>query len=372
MKSGILTTEFWTMIAGQVIAMLVALHVIDPAKQAGLQDASTSFVQSIFALVSSVLLIRSYIGSRATVKAAYLSAGRPQATPLTLKLTPTMAAPSVSSVSKALIAALALAIGSSALATDPTSRGARTLDRGPLLLSFSLHAPRAMPHAACFLPWRSNIEAILQKMAGAGNNQYAALEIQLLQQIVSQNERLIAAVEKAGQQLSAPQATPALPPQIVAPPAGQQAPPQPQIIVLGSPKQDIPLGGPPLQQIPLGGPPLQQIPLGGPPLQQIPLGNQPLQQIPLGNPPSQILDAGPQPQQQIPLTPVPPQQLQVTPAPTPPAAGPTPVPQPKQQIPLGPAPKQIAPYGPPTGTTFRAYAYWVPASPQTIVLHYGR
>jgi hypothetical protein len=372
MKSGILTTEFWTMIAGQVIALFVALHVIDPAKQAGLQDASTSFVQSIFALVSSVLLIRSYIGSRATVKAAYLNAVRPQAAPLTLRLTPTMAAPGVGNITKALIAALLVAIGSTALATDPMNRGPCTVDRGPFPLSFSLHAPRPMLHEACLLPWRSNIESILQRLAGAGNNQYAALEIQLLQQIVSQNERLIAAVEKAGQQLSAPQASPPLPPQILVPPAPQQTAPQPQIIVLGNPKQDIPLGGLPLQQIPLGGPPAQQIPLGGPPLQQIPLGNQPLQQIPLGNPPSQIPDAGPQPQQQIPLTPVPPQQLQVTPAPTPPAANPAPTLPPKQQIPLGPGPKQLAPYGPPTGTTMRAYAYWVPASRETIVLHYGR
>jgi hypothetical protein len=359
MKSGILTTEFWTMIAGQVIALLVALHVIDPAKQAGLQDASTSFVQSIVALVSSVLLIRSYIGSRATVKAAYLNAARPQGTPLTLKLTPTMAAPSAGNIAKALIAVLAIAIGSSAMAADP----ARTPNRLRVRVGVG-----STP--TCLLPWRSSIESILQRMAGAGNNQYAALEIQLLQQIVSQNERLIAAVEKAGQQLAAPQALPALPPQIVAPPAPQQAAPQPQIIVLGNPRQDIPLGGPPLQQIPLGGPPQQQIPLGGPPLQQIPLGNQPLQQIPLGNPPSQILDAGPQPQQQIPLAPVPPQQSPVTPAPAPPAAGPGPTPPQKQQIPLGPAPKQIAPYGPPTGTTIRTY--WAPASRQTIVWHYGR
>jgi hypothetical protein len=365
MKSGILTTEFWTMIAGQVIALFVALHIIDPAKQAGLQDASTSFVQSIFALVSSVLLIRSYIGSRATVKAAYLNAARPQATPLTLKLTPTMAAPGVSNVSKALIGALAFAIGSTALANDPN------LDRTPNPNRLRVGAGlRVGGTPTCLLPWRSNIEAILQRMAGAGSNQYAALEIQLLQQIVSQNERLIAAVEKAGQQLAAPQASPAPAPQILVPPAPQQqTAPQPQIIVLGNPKQDIPLGGPPPQQIPLGGPPQQQIPLGGPPLQQIPLGNQPLQQIPLGNPPSQILDAGPQPEQQIPLTPVPPQQLPATPAPTPPAANPAP--QPKQ-IPLGPAPKQIAPYGPPTGTTFRVYAYWVPASRETIVLHYGK
>jgi len=368
MKSGILTTEFWTMIAGQVIALFVALHVIDPAKQAGLQDASTSFVQSIFALVSSVLLIRSYIGSRATVKAAYLNAARPQPTPLTLKLTPTVAAPGVSNVGKALIAALAIAMGGRA-----ESGEWRAESRTKIIASSSaLGTQPSALRSCCLLPWRSNIESILERMAGAGNNQYAALEIQLLQQIVSQNERLIAAVEKAGQQLSAPQVSPSSPPQIVIPPQQQQTAPQPQIIVLGNPRQDIPLGGPPLQQIPLGGPPIQQIPLGGPPLQQIPLGNQPLQQIPLGNPPSQILDAGPQPQQQIPLAPVPPQQLQVTPAPTPPSGGAAPAPQQKQQIPLGPAPKQIAPYGPPTGTTIRAYAYWVPASRETIVLHYGR
>lgn len=368
MKSGILTTEFWTMIAGQVIALLVAMHVIDPAKQAGLQDASTSFVQSIFALVSSVLLIRSYIGSRATVKAAYLNAARPQGTPLTLKLTPTVAAPYVGGVAKAIFAVLALAIGSTAMASDPNLNHAPNPNRlgAGARLGLGLGGGNT---ATCLLPWRTNIESILQRLAGAGNSQYAALEIQLLQQIVSQNERLIAAVEKAGQQLSAPQGSPLLP-QIVVPSAPQQAAPQPQIIVLGNPRQDIPLGGPPLQQIPLGGPPQQQIPLGGPPLQQIPLGNQPLQQVPLGNPPSQILDAGPQPQQPIPPAPVPPQQLPVTP--TPPVAGPAPTPPPKQRIPLGPAPKQVAPYGPPTGTTLRAYAYWSPARRETIVLHYGR
>ena len=73
MKNGLLTTEFWAMFAGQVIAILVALHVIDPAKQAGLQDATTSLVQSMFALVSSLMLIRSYIYSRTTIKAAALA-----------------------------------------------------------------------------------------------------------------------------------------------------------------------------------------------------------------------------------------------------------------------------------------------------------
>src|SRR5262249_34166374 len=150
-------------------------------------------------LVSSVLLIRSYIGSRATVKAAYLNAARPQATPLTLKLTPTMAAPRAGDVAKGLIVALALAIGSTAMANDPNPTHAPTPNRIRVAVRST---------ATCLLPWRSNIESILQRMAGAGNNQYAALEIQLLQQIVGQNERLIAAVEKAGQQLSAPQASP--------------------------------------------------------------------------------------------------------------------------------------------------------------------
>src|SRR5262249_51174791 len=175
---------------------------------------------------------------------------------------------------------------------DLTNRGTYRIDREALHMSFSPPAPRS-PVPVCFLPWRSNIESLLQKMAGGGTNQYAALEIQLLQQIASQNERRIAAVEKAGHHVSAPEVSRVLPPQIVVPPAPQQTAPQPQIIVLGNPKQDIPLGGLPLQQIPLGGAPLQQIPLGGPPVQQIPLGGPPLQQIPLGNPPSHILHPRP-------------------------------------------------------------------------------
>ena len=75
---------------------------------------------------------------------------------------------------------------------------------------------------------------------------------------------------------------------------------QPQLIVLGGPMQQIPLGGPPRQDIPLGGPPRQEIPLGGPPRQDVPLGTPPKQDIPLGPGPRQQIPLGPEPSQPIP------------------------------------------------------------------------
>jgi hypothetical protein len=78
------------------------------------------------------------------------------------------------------------------------------------------------------------------------------------------------------------------------------APQQPQLIVLGGPMQQIPLGGPPRQDIPLGGPPRQEIPLGGPPKQELPLGPPPKQEVPLGPGPRQQIPLGPEPSQPMP------------------------------------------------------------------------
>ncbi len=80
-------------------------------------------------------------------------------------------------------------------------------------------------------------------------------------------------------------------------------PSTPQIIVLGAPYQQIPLGQAPLQQIPLGPAPQQQIPLGPPPLQQVPLGPPPQQQIPIGPAPRQDIPLGQPPQQPKPQGP---------------------------------------------------------------------
>ncbi|OAI46871.1 hypothetical protein AYO44_10470 [Planctomycetaceae bacterium SCGC AG-212-F19] len=85
-------------------------------------------------------------------------------------------------------------------------------------------------------------------------------------------------------------------------PAPAPIAPQPLIIMVPGPRQDIPLGGAPRQDIPLGGPPRQDIPLGGPPRQDIPLGGPPRQDIQLGPPLRQDIPLGPvAPRQQIPL-----------------------------------------------------------------------
>src|SRR5262249_57439426 len=100
----------------------------------------------------------------------------------------------------------------------------------------------------------------------------------LLQQLVRQNEQILALL------------------------SNQQRQATPPVIVLG-PGSQIPFGGPPPQQIPLGPPPRQDIPLGTPPKQDVPLGGPPKQEIPPGGPPRQDIPLGTPPRPEPPVNP---------------------------------------------------------------------
>jgi len=123
-----------------------------------------------------------------------------------------------------------------------------------LLLGLLLAAPaQAAPRTpTCFFPRAPRTDPAV---------------VAALQQIAQNQQTIIALL----QQRSAPP-----------PAAAPHAAPQPLIIVVPGPRQEIPLGGAPRQEIPLGGAPRQDIQLGPPPRQDVPLGPPPRQNIPLG------------------------------------------------------------------------------------------
>src|SRR5262249_8826684 len=84
-----------------------------PSKTSGSQDATTSLVQSMFALVSSLMLIRSYIYSRTTIKAAALANAKPTG----------WTVGSIKASANALVA-VAIALGSIGVASAAEVRGA--------------------------------------------------------------------------------------------------------------------------------------------------------------------------------------------------------------------------------------------------------
>jgi hypothetical protein len=283
MKPGYQTSEFWIAIVSQVLSFLVLTHVITPQDQGTLTASVGNAIAGVFTILASAKIVLNYIASRTTLKERHLYRQQTDSRALS-------AGPILPLVVTAMAAFFA---GSGALAAQPVAR-----------LQASTPA-----QLCCLLPWRQKIEDELRNRSERGPDLGPAV-IQCLQQI-AENQRTI--IELLRELRQHPLAAPSAP----------AAPAQPQVIVLGAPLQQIPLGGPPRQDIPLGGPPRQDIPLGGPPLQEIPLGGPPHQEVPLGGPPRQQIDQN--------------------------HAAP-----PRQPIELGPKPQPLGPLTPPAGTTYRA------------------
>jgi hypothetical protein len=260
MRPGYKTTEFWITLTGQIIALCVILRLVNPADAEHLQTTISSAIAGAFAVVTSAVTIVHYIGSRTALKHRLFDQTQ-----------------------------------ESGRGAPPNNSGSvpGPLTGAAILFAFLLLSGLAnaqAPQRTALLPWRQRVEDFMRQYQAGPRNDNEAL-LQVLRQLAEQQQQIIALLQR------------------------QNAPPQPQIIILG-PHQQIPLGGPPLQQIPLGGPPRQDIPLGGPPRQDIPLGGPPHQDIPLGPAPRQEIPIGPaQPKQQIPPG-------EVKPAPTAPPAMP--------------------------------------------------
>jgi hypothetical protein len=238
LKPGWQTTEFWITLAGQILALCVALRFVPAADAEQLQGSLSTAITAIFAFVTSAATIAHYVSSRAHLKERHLDQAAPK--------------PPEPDGPPKLFSALAAAVFLTLLALPGPGMAAEP--RQPTCLFGCQRQRQTDPQMT-----------------------------QLLQQIIRQNEQIIALL----QQQPVP---PAAPQYIILGPQPLQT-----IPLGGLPRQDIPLGGPPRQDIPLGGPPRQDIPLGPPPAQNIPLGPPPLQQIPLQQPRTPAQPAAPVP-----------------------------------------------------------------------------
>jgi hypothetical protein len=246
LRPGWQTSEFWIALLNQLLGLLVLVGVLAPADRDQFGPALGNGAVAIFTLLGSVAVVWKYIHSRTALKQARLfdRQEHPAAVP-----------PAVLPLVLLGLCLLPAAAPAQCVPGCPCPSG----------------------QSATLLPWRRQIEQQLQQRQApppAGQTDPAMLA--LLQQLVRQNEQILALLSSQ-----------------------RQAPP---VIVLG-PGGQIPFGGPPLQQIPLGPQPRQDVPLGPPPKQDIPLGGPPRQDIPPGGPPKQDIPLGTPPRQDQPVNP---------------------------------------------------------------------
>lgn len=70
MKEGYKTTEFWITAGASLIALLVAVGVLDPTSAELLGDNWAVIVDNVFGLIAAVALIVNYAKERTALKAA--------------------------------------------------------------------------------------------------------------------------------------------------------------------------------------------------------------------------------------------------------------------------------------------------------------
>ncbi len=70
MKPGWQTSEFWAVIIGKVLSILVTLGVLTASQGASLGTAATNAVTGIAAIAAFAVMVRPYVQSRTMLKAA--------------------------------------------------------------------------------------------------------------------------------------------------------------------------------------------------------------------------------------------------------------------------------------------------------------
>jgi hypothetical protein len=68
MKPGWQTTEFWTTILGQILALLALTGVISAGDRQPLETALTNMVTAAFTIAGSTVIVVRYIRSRTELK----------------------------------------------------------------------------------------------------------------------------------------------------------------------------------------------------------------------------------------------------------------------------------------------------------------
>jgi hypothetical protein len=326
---GIWTTEFWLTLLHSAVAVLVAYGAFSQVQADDVNVKVAALIAAIIPLVTMFFANSSYIQSRTAVKTS-----EPASPPMAKRL---MVPP--------LAAAFAFV-----LLLSPQEASA--VEPGYTYAQMQRYNPTAL------LPWRSNVEQLLQQIATnqkqmmaapADNGQLAALQMQ----IAALNARLDQIAMMANQRpqlacpcplsvqhpnpapvIPAPNTSPALPPQVMLPPQGGIITiPAPPVIIHQSPPYYIPPLGAPVNPAPLGSP-VAPAPIGNP-VQPAPIGNpvvppkigSPVAPPPVGAP---VAPA-------VPVNPLPAAGPVGTPGGSAPPPGLTPVPDPSLAVPpIGP------------------------------------
>ena len=212
MKPGWKTTEFWTTMFAQALALLAFVGVLTPSERQTLGEALGKAVAAVFTLFVNGAVVIHYVQGRVTLKSP---AARETGTTLPLWIA---------------VILLPLLLASSAHAS-PGACG--------------VEAAEGVTQRTALLPWRARIEQQLQELQR----------------------------RQAQPAPSAP--APSAPAPIIVQPPLQQLPvpgdPRQMLPVPGDPRQQLPVPGEPRQPLPVPGAPLQPVPIFGNPLQPLPV-----------------------------------------------------------------------------------------------------
>jgi hypothetical protein len=265
-KPGYQTTEWWTTLISQILALLVVLHVLSARDARSLQDSITTIIGAAFLLLSNAWIVVRYIQGRVHLKT---------------------------------------------LLIPPVDKERKPEDNGPsapcIPTGFNMFWPIAVAYA--LVPWFLGSPA----MAQSPNMKRTAI-LPWRQQMLNNHQNHENRLQKLETQPQQPAPAPV-------PPAAPQLDPvlleilkalinnlqqprrQQPIILYAPPLQQLPIQGAPLQQLPIPGAPHQQLPIQGAPKQELPIPGAPKQDLPTPGTPKQTLPPGGQPQQGLPAAP---------------------------------------------------------------------
>jgi hypothetical protein len=267
-KPGYQTTEWWTTLTSQVLALLVVLHVLTARDASTLQDSITTIIGAAFLLFSNAWIVVRYIQGRVHLKSLTLP-------PVDDERKNENKGPGSSSLQTGITSFWPVAIAAILF---------------PWLMASPALAQSPNVKRTAILPWRQQMMNNHQNHEGR------------LQKLEAQPHPIVPAPSPTPPK--APQTDPALLEILKALLNSLQQPKQQQPIILYAPPlQQLPIQGAPLQQLPIHGSPLQQLPIQGAPKQDLPIPGTPKQDLPAPGTPKQTLPHSGNPQQGLPAAP---------------------------------------------------------------------
>jgi hypothetical protein len=245
-KPGWKTSEFWTTLAGQLLALLTLAGIVHGSDAVTLQDALGKCIAAAFVIASNAWVIVRYVQGRTALKelATRASSGTPFL----------------------VLIGLALAVAGASASFAPAAPPGHALGRSPTCL-FGRQPPRD----------DTALLMLMQQMIG------------LQQQTLANQQTILALLHQ--QHPTAPSPAPAAPPVVIH--QYHYNPPLQSLPIAGAPRQELPVEGRPRQDLPIAGQPRQELPEAGRPRQDLPEPGKPRQELPDATRPRQELPASP-------------------------------------------------------------------------------